>query len=266
MTKTFRDIVRWAIALVCIVPAHGQTDQHIVRLDMKDRSRHGPPETLPVYIEIATIQSDVEQGIMFTYTIENNGSQTMQILDPIEYLSVLLISTLKNGPGSLPGTKPDANECRLRAMNKQELKAYHEDKLTRRPFEVFEPEGVRRNRRLKTVSDIVPWVPDHKPIRLNPPLTFSEQFKIISAGKLTLEPGEYFQAVVQINRVVENYRAYNKSLQEPENVPAVVPHIISIPPGTYSLRVSSSIITNIKGIRWGTSSDRITIQLGEQNN
>ncbi len=266
MTKQNYNMILLVTALVCVIPVYGQTGEHIVRLDMKDRSRHGPPETLPVYIEIATVQPDVEQGIMFTYTIENNGSQTMQILDPIERLSVLLISTLKNGPGSLPGTKPDANECRLRAMNKQELKAYHEDKLTRRPFEVFEPEGVRRNRRLKTVSDIVPWVPDHKPIRLNPPLTFSEKFQIISAGKLTLEPGEHFQAVVQINRVVENYRAYNKSLQEPENVPAVVPHIISIPPGTYNLYVFSSISTNIKEIRWGTSSDLITIQLGEQNN
>ncbi len=270
MTKTFRDIVRWAIALVCIVPAHGQTDQHIVRLEMKDRLRHGPPETLRVYVEIATVQPDVEQGIVFTLNIENNGSQTIQMLDPIDMISILLTSSKLGGMVSLEDTRPDYMTCKVYTFSDEQLKEMHNKKMARRPFQAFDSEVTLRHRHMKTVSDIVPWKLDRNRKRGKTPQSNSERFQALTKreGKLTLEAGEHFQAEIQITRIISNPVAPERN--EAGKVVAYssrqphVPEIVDIMPDTYSLRVWFTLSTDLEGKHsWTTSSDRITIQLGE---
>ena len=90
--KRINSKILWATAFVCAIPVYGQTDQGVVRLNLKDASRNGPPDTLPVYVEVATVQPDVEQGIVFTLNIENNGSQTITITDPVDTTKVRLFS------------------------------------------------------------------------------------------------------------------------------------------------------------------------------
>lgn len=267
MTKLLHNKARWLIAFACIVPAYGQTDQHIVRLNMKEYAVE-LPETLSVYVEIAAVQPDVEQGIVFTLNIENNGSQTIQMLDPIDMFRVSLTSFKLGGAVNLKRTRPDYMTCKIYSFSDEQLKDMHDKKMARRPFLAFDSEDALRNRHMKTVSDIVPHMLDRNRKRNDVPKSKKEQFQAIPAGKLTLEASEHFQAVIQIARIVSNPVAPERN--KAGKIVAYAsrrqdnPHIVDIMPDTYSLRVSLLLITDLEEKHgWTTSSDRITIQLGE---
>ena len=265
----------WATVFVCTIPAYGQADNSLVRLNLKDASRNGPPDTLPVYVEVATVQPDVEQGIVITLNIQNNGSQTIRILDPVDTFGVFLHSLSLHGPASLRNTTPDFVACRMRRRNEQQLKSYYDDKEARRPFQPYDSEEALRDQRMKTVSDIVPWDPTIKIVPRKTPLPESERFEAKVGGKLTLEPGERFQAVVRITRVIADGKGYKEAVARwRNNLPPDAmndlaalarpqPQIVDITPGTYLLAVSSLVSTDADAASWVTSSDRVTIQLGE---
>ncbi len=271
MTKKNHNLGHWSIVLACVVPVYGQTDQNIIRLEMKDRSRHGPPETLRVYVEIATVQPDVEQGIVFTLNIENNGPQVIQILDPIDRTRVSLFSSTLGGKVSLENTKTDSSICKIYTFSDEQLKEIHDNKMARRPFLAFDSEEKLSNRHMKTVSDIVPHKLDRNIERNAVPKSKNERFQAIPAAKLILEAGEHFQAVLQITRIISNPVApmitrtgnlTTHSTRRQHN-----PQIVDITSDTYSLRVSLLLMTGIDiADSWSASSDRITIQFGEPNN
>ena len=275
MIKRINSKILWATALVCAIPVYGQTNNSVVRLNLKDASRNGPPDTLPVYVEVATVQPDVEQGIVFKFNIENNGVKPINILDPINTLGVVLNSMSLHGPASLRNTRPDFMTCKLRGRNEQQLKAYYDDKKARRAFQAFDSEEALRDQRMKTVGDIVPWDPTIEIARAKGPLSESELFEARVGGKLALEPGEWFQAIVRITRVIADGKAHKEAVarwrnnlpQDAVNNPAAPPrpqpHIVAITPGTYLLTVSSLVVTDAEGASWAAQSDRVTIQLGK---
>ena len=271
--------ILWVAVLAWTIPVYGQTDQGVVRLNLKDASSNGPPDTLLVYVEVATVQPDVEQGIVFTLNIVNNGSQTIRIMDPVDTTKVLLSSSTRHGSVSLRNTRPDANTGRLRGRNEEQLKAYYDDKKARRPFEAFDSEEALRDQRIKTVSDIVPWNPTIETIRGKAPLTESARFEAMAGGKLTLEPGERFQAVLRITRILADPKGHKEAVarwerenRPPDGVrnyvakyPRPQPQIVDITPGTYRLSVHSLVFTDAEGASWAAMSDRVTIELGEAN-
>ncbi len=271
MTMKIFSTLLLVITLVCIIPVYGQENQAIVRWDMKDTIRHGPPETLLVYVEITTIQPNVEQGIVFTLSIENNGTQAIQILDPVDMIKVRLYRLGHPGTINLENTKPDFTICKLDTFNEQQLKEIHDNKMARRPFQTFDIDVALRDRHMKTVSDIVPWKLDRNIERYNVPQSNIDRFQAITEGKLTLEPGEQFQAVLQIIKIISNPVA--PVITETGNVVTFTsprqrnPQIVDIVPDVYSLRFRFTLWTDIEGTnRWSASSDRITIQLGEPDN
>ncbi len=275
MTKLFNNKVVFVTVLVCAVPTFAQADQHIVRLDMKDAtSSNGPPESLDVYVEVATIQPGVEQGIVFTLNIENNSGQVIRTLDPVDMTNVMLFSSSLGGKVSLDNTKPDYMTCKISSFSDQQLKEMHDEKMARRPFLALHSEIALRARHLKTVSDIVPHKLDRNIEHNVVPKSKKDRFQAMTEGKLTLEPGEHFQALLQITRIISNpnkpettINQKTKAITSWSSRPPQIPHIIDIIPGTYSLLVSHILITDLEGEHsWATSSDRITIQLGEPNN
>ncbi len=274
--------------LISTVPIFGQADQNIVRLDLKDRAQHGPPDTLPAYVEIATVQPDVEQGIVFTLNIENNSAKTIRIMDPIDLTNIILVGFTQPKSKNLHNTRMDSSICKIHSFSPEQIKAIFADKRAKRPFEAFDVDAARRNRSLKTVSDIVLWEPSPYQTRKTPsiakPLNESERFDARVGGKLTLEPGQQFQAILQITRVHSDYEAYDKSLEQwrngylspgPGGIGTIAPgappkpeqKIIPIPAGRYSLFVTIMLWTDNAGSYTATSysvlSDGITIQLGE---
>lgn len=294
MIKRLNSKALWASVLVCALPVYGQTDQGVVRLYLKSTVRDGPPDTLPVYVEVATVQPHVEEGIVFTFNIENNGSEPIRILDPVDAISINLYSFKLRGGVNFRNTEPDGARCKIRQLNKQQLKAYQDDKKSRRPFQAFHSEEALRDQRVKTLSDIVPWDLENHIGRRNVPQTVSERFEAMTAGKLTLEPGERFQAVLRITRILANpTRAKHKIIPRQGNIPARGISTVSRPPritdletetvdiahGTYSLTVHGTVWTDKEtdvrthtedalwpkqaGLGWTTTSDPVTIQLGE---
>ena len=163
----------------------------------------------------------------------------------------------------------------MRGRTEQQLKAYYADKEARRAFEAFDSEEALRDPRMKTVSDIVPWDHTIKIARRKTPLPESERFEATVGGKLTLEPGERFQAVVRITRMLANPKGYEESIarwrdnlppdavNDTSALPPPQPQIGDIAPGTYRLSVRTFVFTDAEGASWGASSDLITIQLGE---
>ena len=275
MIKRINSKILWAAVLVCTIPVYGQTDNSVVRLYLKDDVRNGWPETLPVYVDVATVQPDVEQGILFTFNIENNRSEPVRILNPVERISTYLYSVKLRGGVNLRNTETDAALCFIRWLNSQQLKAYQDDKKAHRPFQAFDSEDALRDQRMKTISNIVPWKLENHVGSRNVPQTVSERFEAIRAGVLTLQPGERFQAVLQITRVLGNPKGYKEAvarwrdnlppdaMNDTSAFPAPEPLIVDIPPGTYKLIVSSRVFTGTRGASWGTTSGRVTIQLGE---
>ena len=277
MIKRTNSKIFWAAMLAWTIPVYGQMDQDVVRLSLRDPVDNGPPDTLPVYVEVATVQPDVGQGIVFTLNIENNGSQTIKITDPVDTTKVGLFSIARQGSVSLRNTRSDANTCRLRGRNEQQLKAYYDDKKARRPFQAFDSEEALRDPRMKTVSDIVPWDPTIKIPRRKTPLPESERFDARVGGKLTLEPGERFQAVLRITRILANPKGHKEAIarwerenRPPDGVrnyvakyPRPQPEIVDITSGTYWLTVRSLVSTDAQGASWVTSSERVTIELGQ---
>ena len=278
MIKRIYGKALWAAMLACTIPVYGQTDQGVVRLYLKDALHKARPDTLSVYVEVATVQPDVEQGIMFTFYIQNNGSQTIKIMDPVDTISVLLYSSSLRGGVNLPNTAPDGELCRIPLHNEQQYNAIRRNKMAYRAFQVFDSEEALRNQRMKTVSDIVPWDPTVEITRRKGPLTESERFEAMVGGKLTLEPGERFQAVVQITRILKNpTRVKGESIPRQGNTSAHGTSTISKPPpitdpqteiidittGMYRLSVHSIVFTGERASSWVARSDRVTIQLGE---
>ncbi len=276
------------IILICAVPVFAQSDPNIVRLYLKefphDNVTSGPPNTLPVYVEVATVQPDVEQGIVFTLNIENNSAKTVKIMDPIDRTHISLHGFTRPFCKSLRNTSPDSSICFIRSFSAEKRKAIIDNKKARMPFEAFNAIEVGRNRRLKTVSDIVPWEPpQNQPARTprrTTPLSETELFEGAVGGRLTLEPGHRFRAILQITRVHANYEAYEKAYDQwlsdycipndqgyctpsEGSPPRPMPEIIHIPPGKYFLSVSMILFTNNLGSFTPSFDKSVTIQLGE---
>ncbi len=272
--------------LACSVSVFGQTDQGILRLDLKSLpiSSNKLPGTLSVYVEIATVQPNVAQGIVFTLNIENNGSGTVRIQDPIDTMLISLTGFTRPRSKNLRNTQPDFMLCRTRSLNAKERKARFDDKRAERPFQAFDVDEARRSRSLKTVSDIVAWEPpphqSEKTQSQAKPLSERDRFDNKIGGKLTLEPGDIFQAILQITKVHTNYKAYEIAIKQwrndylspgPGGIGTIAPNapprpekeIIPIPNGRYSLSVSVLLFTDIAGTYGSSSDKRVNIQLGE---
>lgn len=201
--------------------AFAQDQATFIRSELKGLVRKGsspaPPDDplnqVKVFVELDTAQSEVQRGILFLLDIANEGSESMEILDPSKKLHVYLYNALDLRVDIPP--PPFFPRGHLR--DPEGFDARWEG---RRPFRVTEVQRDQQESSVKSTPDV-------------------------KEGKVRLEPGEHFQVNVQVTKIIADAERYwtekgRRQQQPADSKPATwnPPEIIPVGVGSYRLSVS----------------------------
>lgn len=255
----------------CSVPARhtmARDSEKQIRLELRELatrpdSGDNPFKSVRTFVELESIQPNVDQGIMFDIIVSNEGSEAIELLDTTYYFGVELM----NSEGlhvELPRT-PTLSQ--VATSDPDGFRARWEP---RKPVKVVVPDAAAGGSGVKTVRDFhggeFTLQPGEQP-RV-PPRHHTE-----SRGELTLEPGEQLRVTFQISKVLakprEFFEALKKRMNEPRDSvapwPTKDPEVAPIPKGGYQLSVRFMLAAPPPGgpIHSMRECKPVTVQLGE---
>jgi hypothetical protein len=193
---------------------------------------------IKAFIELQTVQPNVGQGIEFLVEIENASSQVLEVDEPIRFMDVQLRNS-EDVQVDIPDPRRGMAPSRRNEPEPEHLKAYRAE---RRPFHPAEPQWTQRPPDVKSVGDL-------------------------KDGKVTLEPGEKFQATVKITKILANPERWWAEVEKRSGKPASglpgpdPPAITPIPAGVYTVEVGLPLLVNGKLVP-SKSHDKVTVRLG----
>lgn len=239
---TLRQLI-WMLVLGFSAGLFAEEANSVLRMELTDGMK---PESHPAgywnpvraFIELQTVQPNVGQGLEFLVEIDNTTSQALELDEPIRFMDVQLWNSAGvrvDIPDPDRGVKPG------HTRQPEHLKAYWEE---RRPFHPLEPEWAQRPPYVKSVGDL-------------------------KDGKVTLDPGEKFQATVKITNILAKPERWwaeveKRSGKPPSGLPGPDPPAIApILPDTYTTQVFLPLAVDGKLVH-SKSHDKVTVRLGSR--